>query len=63
MGFFYGASQDMGTKCGAGVVLKCLVLGTFRLKMNCGCGTNTKGELLSMWCILYFACYKMVNRL
>jgi len=29
--------------------------------MNCGNGTNTKGELLALWCILYFACYKKIN--
>jgi hypothetical protein len=63
VGFFYGASQDRGAKCGAGVVLKCPVLGTYRLKMNCGRGTNTRGELLALWCILHFAYYKKVTRL
>jgi ribonuclease HI len=47
VGFFDGASQERGTKCGAGAVIKCPVLGTFRIKMNCGSGTNTRGELLS----------------
>jgi hypothetical protein len=45
--FFDGASQEMGKKCGAGTVLKCRVLDTFRIKMNCGSQTNTKGELLA----------------
>jgi hypothetical protein len=63
VGFFDGASQDKGAKCGAGAILKCPVLGTFRLKMNCGRGTNTRGELLALWCILFFACYKKVTRL
>jgi ribonuclease HI len=63
VGFFDGASQERGTKCGVGAVIKCPVLGTFRLKMNCGSGTNTKGELLALWCILYFACFKKINRL
>ena len=53
----------MGAKCGAGVVLKCLELGTFRLKLNCGSGTNTRGELLALWCILFFSFYKKVTRL
>jgi hypothetical protein len=35
----------MGKKCGAGAVLKCPTLGTYRIKMRCGSGTNTKGEL------------------
>jgi len=29
--------------------------------MLCGNGTNTKGELLALWCILYFAGYKKIN--
>jgi ribonuclease HI len=63
MEFFYGASQDKGFKCGVGSLLKCQVLCSFRLKMNCGRGTNTRGELLALWCILYFARYKKVTRL
>jgi ribonuclease HI len=31
--------------------------------MNCGRGTNTRGELLALWCILFFASYKKVTRL
>jgi ribonuclease HI len=63
VGFFDGASQERGAKCGVGAVIKCPFLGTFRLKMFCGNGTNTKGELLALWCILYFACYKKINRI
>jgi ribonuclease HI len=63
VGFFDGASQERGETCGAGAVLKCPVLGTFRIKMNCGSGTNTKAELLALWCILFFAHYKKVTRL
>ena len=44
----------MGKKCGAWFVLKCPALGTFNMKMNCGYGKNTKGELLALWYILYF---------
>lgn len=63
VGFFDGASQDRGNKCGFGALLKCPFLGTLRFKMNCGRGTNTRGELLALWCILYFACYKKLSRL
>jgi len=63
VGFFDGASQDKGTKCGVGALLKFPMLGTFRLKMNCDRGTNTRGELLALWCILYFSSYKKVTRL
>jgi hypothetical protein len=54
VGFFDGASQDRGSTCGAGVVLKCPVLGTYRLKMNCGRGTNTKGGTPSFMVHLLF---------
>jgi hypothetical protein len=37
MGFVDDASQDKGNKCGAGALLKCPVLETFKLKMNCEC--------------------------
>jgi ribonuclease HI len=63
VGFFYGASQERGSKCGVGAMIKCPLIGTFRLKMNYGRGTNTKGELLALWCILYFACIKKINRI
>ena len=43
VGFFDGASQDLGSKCGANAVLKCPTKGTFKIKMNCGKGTNTRG--------------------
>ena len=63
VGFFDGASQDRGDSCGAGAVLKCPMLATFRIKMNCGSGSNTKAELLALWFILYFAHLKKVTRL
>jgi hypothetical protein len=43
--------------------LKCPILGTYRLKMNCGKGKNTKGELVALWVILFFAYIKQVSRL
>jgi hypothetical protein len=63
VGFFDGASQERGMKCGAGTILKCSSLGTYKLKMNCGKGTNTKGEMLALWLILYFSYLKQVPRL
>jgi hypothetical protein len=53
VGFFDCASQDKGAESGVGDLLKCPFFGTFRLKMNCGRGTNTRGELLALWCILF----------
>ena len=63
VGFFDGASQDMGKKCGVGSVLKFPALGTFNMKMNCGYGTNTNRELLALWCMLYFENVLKVTRL
>jgi ribonuclease HI len=63
MGFFDGASKELGKKCGTGAILKCPVLGTYRIKMNCGSGINTKGEILALWCILYFSNVMKVSRL
>jgi hypothetical protein len=36
VGFFDGASQNRGVRCGAGTILKCPVLGVYNIKMNCG---------------------------
>jgi hypothetical protein len=63
VGFFDGASQCEGSKCGAGAILKCPELGFYSLKLNCGPGTNTRGELLALWSILFFAHYKQIKSL
>jgi len=63
VGFFDGASHDMGKKCGARAVLKCPTLGTYKIKMKCGSETNTEGERLALWCILFFANKLKVSRL
>ena len=55
VGFFDGASQDGGKKCGVGVVLISPLLGRFYIKWNCGFGTNTRSELLALWSLLHFA--------
>jgi ribonuclease HI len=61
VGFFDGASQNGGVRCHAGDILKCLFLGVYSIKMNCGSRTNTKGELLALWSILFFAHFKQVS--
>jgi hypothetical protein len=55
VGFFDGASQVGGLRCGARAILKSLVLGNYSIKMNCGSGTNTRGELMALWIVLYLA--------
>jgi ribonuclease HI len=62
VGFFDGASQEWEKSVGQGCT-KMPSFGTYRIKMNCGSGTNTKGELLALWCILYFANVLKVTRL
>lgn len=61
IGFFDGASQNEGEKCGAGALLKCPEGGIYSIKMNCGTGRNTKGELMTLWSLLFFALHKQVT--
>jgi len=63
VGFFDGASQERETKCRLGAILKCPIMGTYKLKLNYGKGTNSKGELMALWLILYFYYIKQVSRL
>jgi ribonuclease HI len=44
-----------------GAVLKCPEGGIFSIKMNCGTRTNTRGELMALWSLLFFALHKQVN--
>ena len=55
IGYFDWASQEGGTKCGAGAILIAPHLGRYNIKWNCGYGTNTWSELLALWSILHFA--------
>jgi ribonuclease HI len=58
---FDGASQNGGEKCGAGSLLKCSVRSVYSIKLNCGTGTNTRGELLALWSLLFFSLQKQVS--
>ena len=55
IGFFDGASQGGGTRCGVGAILIAPRLGRYNIKWNCGSGTNTRAELLALWSILHLA--------
>ena len=55
IGFFDGASQEGGTKCGIGAILISPLLGRYNIMWNCGIGTNTRSEMLALWSILHFA--------
>ena len=50
-----------GNICGAGAVIKMPNGSYYHLSMGCGPGTNTKGELLALWCLLTFAFRKNIN--
>ena len=54
IGVFDGALQNGGEKCGAGALLKCQVQDVYSIKLNCGTGTNTRGELLALLSLLFF---------
>ena len=55
IGFFDGASQEGGTKCGIGAILISPLLGRYNIMWNCGIVTNMRSELLALWSILHFA--------
>ena len=55
IGYFDGASQDGGTRCGVGAILIAPHLGRYNIKWNCGFGTNTWSELLALWGLLHLA--------
>lgn len=55
LGFFNGALQDRGKKCVMGAIMKLRDNYVFKLRMGCGRGTNTRGELLGVWMFLYFS--------
>lgn len=52
---FDGASKKDGEFCGAGVVLKLLDNIAYHIRFGGGKGSNTKGELMALWCLLFFA--------
>ena len=57
VGFFDGASQGSALLCGVGAILKLENQCHYKIWMNCGFGTNTIGELLSLWILLRFCSF------
>ena len=55
VGFFDGASQELSSLCGVGAILYLEYYRNYQLWLNCSPGTNTKGELLSLWILLRLA--------
>ena len=44
-------------------MLKCNDSRVYKLQMGCGRGINTKGKLLALWFLLYFARSKLLSHL
>ena len=63
LGFFDRASQENGAKCGARVVLKLREEHISLLKMGYVRGTNSCGEMLGVWILLYFSRTKFISNL
>jgi ribonuclease HI len=53
--WFDGASQNNGTLCGAGGIIRTGGNTYYRWTLNCGMGTNTRAELLGVWASLSLA--------
>lgn len=54
IGLIDGASQLRDTHCGVEVVLKLVDWVVCILSLGCKEGTNIRGELLSLWVLLFF---------
>lgn len=62
IGFFDGAAQENATKCLSGVVINIDQGQHIQIKWNCDRGTNTYGELLALWVLLWTAqLYRLTN--
>ena len=56
MRHFDGASQF--GMCGQGMLMMLSRNHSFHLWVGCGVGTNTRGEIMAMWRLLFFATKK-----
>lgn len=54
-GVFDSASQEQVSICGASALIVLDQDRHINLWMNCGMGTNTRGELMALWLVLYYA--------
>lgn len=61
--FFDRASQNDGSICGVGALLKINYSCFYKLRMGCGKGSNTRGELLTLWSLVHFSYTKQVSNL
>jgi hypothetical protein len=53
--FFDGASEAVGSNCGAGGVIKLCTSRASRWYLNCAEGTNTKAKLMGAWATLFLS--------
>jgi hypothetical protein len=50
--WFDEVSHCLNSKCGAGGMIKINRSISYKWKLNCGVGTNTRGEVLGVWDLL-----------
>ena len=53
--FFDGGAQEDGSKCGAGAIIQLENNQKYIVSWNCCKETNTRGELLALWVMLWTA--------
>ena len=58
-GFFDGSSQEGLSLYGDGAILCSGCSRVHKLLMNCGLGSESKGELMALWMLLFFV--KILN--
>jgi len=63
MGYFDGASQQKDTNFGVGGVLYLRDSSQLQWIINIGSGSNTKGELVGLWALLYLSRRMGINQL
>jgi len=53
VGYFDGASQGDGGRCGVGAVILLPTNFTLKVSLMCGKGTNTRGEIMALWVLFH----------
>lgn len=62
-GYFDGASEEGGLKCGVGAILGIDEFMQIKMKMNCGRSTNTHGGLLALSVLLWVAHINQISNM
>ena len=57
---FGGVSQESTHKCGVRGIIYLDRYREIKLWLNCGPSINTRGELMGLWMVLYFANFRYI---